>query len=166
MIIPWQKLIFVAQNLMKVKKKLHLWTSVAAICGFLLTACFSGKLITTARVKSTANQVWAYSLSHPDGFTLDLRTMTEPTEGISFAYAATQGCHSRETLEYVVTHSMRPNGFVGGWIDITGSLYYFDSSRIFPEDSLEAAKEFGIENGQVAIFFISERREPITRQNK
>lgn len=166
MIIPWQKLIFVAQNLMKVKKKLHLWTSVAAICCFLLTACFSGKLITTARVESTANQVWTYSLSHPDGFTLDLRTMTEPTEGISVAYAATQGCHSRETLEYVITHSMKHNGFVGGWLDITDSLYYFDSARIFPEDSLDAAIKFGIENGQIAIFLISEGREIRLQNNE
>ena len=51
------------------------------------------------------------------------------------------------------------NGFVGGWFDTADSLFYFDSSRIFPEDSLAAAKKFGIENGQIAIFIISEGRE-------
>ena len=106
-----------------------------------------------------SNQVWTYSLSHPDGFTIDLNTMTTPTEGIVVAYAATQGCHSREKLNYVITHAMMHNGIVGGWLDTTDSLYYFDSSRIFPEDSLDAAKKFGIENGQIAIFLISEGKE-------
>lgn len=141
------------------KKKLTLSTSVLVLCCFLLTACFSGKLITTARVESTADQVWTYSVSHPDGFTIDLRTMTEPTEGIAVSYAATQGCHSRDKLDYVVTHAMKHDGFVGGWLDTTDSLYYFDSARIFPEDSLSAAMKFGLENGQIAIFIISEGKE-------
>ncbi len=128
-------------------------------CGFLLTACFNGRLVTATHVENMANQVWTYSMTHPDGFTLDLRSLTEPTEGISVAYAATQGCHSRETLDYVVTHAMKHNGFVGGWLDTSDSLYYFDSTRIFPEDSLAAAKKFGIENGQIAIFIISEGKE-------
>lgn len=141
------------------KKKLSLWTFVVVFCSFLLTACFSGRLITATRVETMSDQVWTYSLSHPDGFTIDLRTMTEPTEGICVAYAATQGCHSREKLNYVITHAMKHNGFVGGWLNTTDSLYYFDSSCLFPEDSIAAAKKFGIENGQTAIFLISERKE-------
>lgn len=136
------------------RKKIALLSSVAVICGFLLTACFSGRLITTARVEAAANQVWAYSASHPDGFTIDLRTMSEPTESIAVAYATTQGCHSREKLDYVITHAMKHDGFVGGWLDVTDSQYYFDSSRLFPEDSLDAAKTFSLENGQIAIFII------------
>ena len=141
------------------KRKSVLWTSVAVFCGFLLPACFNGKLVTATHVENMANQVWTYSMTHPDGFTLDLRSLTEPTEGIAVAYAATQGCHSREALDYVVTHAMKHNGFVGGWLDTSDSLYYFDSTRIFPEDSLAAAKKFGIENGQIAIFIISEGKE-------
>ena len=137
-------------------KKTFLWPSVAALCSFLLTACFSGKLITNARVDAVADHVWNYSQSHPDGFTIDLRTMTEPTEGICVAYAATQDCHSREKLNYVVKHAMKHNGFVGGWLDTADSSFYFDSSRIFSEDSLDAAEKFGIENEQIAIFQISE----------
>lgn len=141
------------------KKKLTAFTNVAVICGFLLTSCFSGKLVTTARVEAMADQVWAFSVSHPEGFTIDLHTMTEPTEGIAVAYAATQGYHSRDKLGYVITHAMKHDGFVGGWLDVTDSLYYFDSSRIFPEDSLNAAKIFGLQNGQTAIFIISEGKE-------
>lgn len=140
--------------------KFHI--SITAISLFLaltLSSCFSSKHVTTANIETTVDQVWNYSLSHPDGFTIDIRTMTEPTEGISVAYAATQGCHSREALDSVVSHAIKHNGFVGGWLDTTDSLYYFDSTRIFPEDSLEAAKKFGVENGQIAIFVISEGRE-------
>jgi len=141
------------------RKKILLWTTATLVCCFLLTACFGGRLITTARVESAANQVWNYSISHPDGFTINLRTMTEPAEGIAVAYAATQGCHSRKALDYVVSHAMSHRGYVGGWLDTTDSLYYFDSTRLFPEDSLDAAKRFGLENGQIAIFLISQGKE-------
>lgn len=99
------------------KKKFTIYINVAVICGFLLTSCFSGKLVTTARIKAVADQVWAYSMSHPHKvpFTREARLCDHP-------------CHE-------------------------------DSSRIFPEDSLAAAKKFGLENGQIAIFIISEGKE-------
>ena len=142
-------------------KKIHIrWFSVVIVCGILLTSCFnSSRLARNQHIEGIANQVWTYSLTHPDGFTIDLSTMTVPTEGIVVAYEATQGCHSREKLNYVISHAMTHNGIVGGWLDTSDSLYYFDSSRIFPEDSLESAKKFGIENGQIAIFLISEGKE-------
>lgn len=134
-------------------------TAISLFLALTLSSCFSSKHVTTANIETTVDQVWDYSLSHPDGFTIDIRTMTEPTEGISVAYAATQGCHSREALDSVVSHAIKHNGFVGGWLDTTDSLYYFDSTRIFPEDSLEAAKKFGVENGQISIYIISEGKE-------
>ena len=142
-------------------KKIRIrWFSVVILCGILLTSCFnSSRLARNQHIEGIANQVWTYSLTHPDGFTIDLSTMTVPIEGIVVAYEATQGCHSREKLNYVINHAMAHNRVVGGWLDTSDSLYYFDSSRIFPEDSLEAAKKFGIENGQIAIFLISEGKE-------
>ena len=56
--------------------------------------------------QATADAVWEFSQSHPDGFTLDIRTMTEPTEGIAVSYAATQDSHSRDQLDFVVEHSL------------------------------------------------------------
>ena len=85
--------------------------------------------------------------------------MTEPTEGIAVAYSATQGSHSRKKLNWVVRHALHHDGYVGGWLDITDSLYYFDSTRLFPEDSLDAAIKFGLENKQKAIYSIAEKRE-------
>lgn len=40
-----------------------------------------------------------------------------------------------------------------------GSLYYFDSVRIFPVDSLDAAIRFGQANGQIAIYNLSTGEE-------
>ena len=126
----------------------------------LLTSCYShSKLVGGRSVKAVADSVWAYSVRYPDGFTMNLSTMTEPSEGVVVAYAATQGCHSRKQLGRVVRHAIRHDGYVGGWLDTSDSLYYFDSSRLFPEDSIAAAIRFGIENGQIAIFILSEGRE-------
>ncbi|MBQ6070427.1 MAG: hypothetical protein IKQ75_00435 [Bacteroidales bacterium] len=110
-------------------------------------------------MKTVSDTLWAYSISHPDGFTVNITTLTEPTEGVVVAYAATQGCHSQKQLNRVVRHAMRHDGYVGGWLDKTDSLYYFDSSRIFPEDSLDAAIRFGVKNKQIAIYVLSEGRE-------
>ena len=142
------------------KKYCIRFLSVVIVCGILLTSCFnSSRLVSYHHVDDMADQVWTYSMTHPDGFTLDLSTMTVPSEGIVVAYEATQGSHSREKLNYVISHAMMHNKIIGGWLDTTDSLYYFDSSRIFPEDSLEAAKKFGLENGQIAIFLLSEGKE-------
>ena len=81
--------------------------------------------------------------------------MQEPTKGICAAYAATQDSHGQDQLGAVVRHALEHGGFVGGWQDPTDGQYYFDSVRIFPEDSLAAATRFGVENGQIAIFILS-----------
>lgn len=135
-------------------------TTVLLVSTLLFSSCYSNsKLVGGRSVRTVADSVWAYSICHPDGFTMNIATMTEPTEGVVVAYAATQGCHSRQQLGRVVRHAMRHGGYVGGWLDTSDSLYYFDSSRLFPEDSLAAAIRFGIENGQIAIFVLSEGRE-------
>jgi len=131
---------------------------------FVLTLCYAPVLSACSRSDSTtrhdstaalADQVWAYGQSHPDGFTLDLRTMTAPREGIAVSYAATQGSHSRSQAAGVVGHALQHDGYVGGWIDGQQGLYYFDSTRLFAEDSLGAAIRFGKENGQQAAFILS-----------
>ena len=130
------------------------------LCCVLQTSCTtSSNLADNSKVKALSDKIWTYSQSHPDGFTLDVRTMTEPTEGIAVSYYATQGSHSRKNLNRVVRHAIRHDGYVGGWLDTADSLYYFDSTRLFPEDSLEDAIKFGLKNRQKAIFSIEEKRE-------
>lgn len=129
-------------------------------CSLLLTACHSySRLVNGRSVRAVADSVWTYSLSHPDGFTMNLATMTEPTVGVVVAYAATQGCHSRKQLGRVVRHAISHDGYVGGWLDTSYSLYYFDSSRLFPEDSIAAAIRFGVENKQLAVYVLSKGAE-------
>lgn len=102
-----------------------------------------------------ADRVWAFSQAHPDGFTIDVRTMTEPTEGIAVSYAATQNSHSRDSLERVIDHALHHDGYAGGWYNPENGLYYFDSTRLFPEDRLEDALRFGRENGQHSVYILS-----------
>lgn len=122
----------------------------------LLAAC-SKECITPIAdsAEAIADRVWEFSQSHPEGFTLDIRTMTEPAKGIAVSYAATQHSHSRSQLGTVVRHALRHDGYVGGWFNTDDSLYYFDSSRLFPEDSLPSAIHFGKENNQYSVFILS-----------
>ena len=108
---------------------------------------------------TVADRVWAIGEKNPDGFTVNVRTMKQPTEGVSVAYAETQNCHSREDLNKVISHSLSHDGYVGGWLESSTGLYYFDSVRLFPEDSLSAAIDFGRQNGQEAIYVLSTGKE-------
>ncbi len=110
----------------------------------------------TARL---ADRVWSYGESHPEGFTLEINTWKEPQEGISVAYEATQNHHDRADLRRVVRHARSHSGYVGGWRNAEDSLYYFDSVRLFPEDSLESAISFGKANHQDAVYRLSTGQE-------
>lgn len=132
---------------------------VAIVTGTLaLTSC-GKKGNTQDSIEAIVERVWEFGQSHPDGFTVDVRTMTEPTEGIAVSYAATQGSHSRESLTFVVTHALEHDGYVGGWLDTESGLYDYDSTRLFPEDQLEEALEFARQNGQQVIYVISTGEE-------
>ena len=110
----------------------------------------------TARL---ADRVWSYRETHPEGFTLEINTWKEPQEGISVAYESTQNHHDRADLRRVVRHARSHSGYVGGWKNAEDSLYYFDSVRLFPEDSLEAAIDFGKANHQDAVYRLSTGQE-------
>lgn len=134
----------------------RLFIFFAATIMLAASACNNKNNVPSANeIEAIADKVWTFSLSHPDGYTLDIRTMTEPTEGIAVSYAATQNSHSREQLPKVVEHALSHDGYIGGWLNSDDGLYYFDSTRLFPEDSLEAAKQFGKDNGQYAIYILS-----------
>ncbi len=122
----------------------------------LLASCGTAKHLPK---DDLADRVWAYGKAHNQGFTLNLNSMTEPAEGICVAYAQTQSSHGREGLEKAIDHAAKHNGYVGGWYDRSDSLYYFDSVRLFPEDSLEAAGNFGKANLQKSVYRLSDARE-------
>lgn len=110
-------------------------------------------------VSTLADSIWTYSHARPDGFTLDISSWTEPSYGISVAYEATQNSHDKAGLDQVIRHARSHDGYVGGWFNLADSLYYFDSVRLFPEDSLSAAIRFGMANHQEAVYRLSTGEE-------
>ena len=135
--------------------------TVLTICGAVgFSSCSSNK--DNASDKGTtllADKVWTYGQTHPDGFMLDIRTMTEPTEGIAASYAETQNSHSRAQLDKVVRHAVQHDGYVGGWLNSNDGLYYFDSSKLFLENELWNALQFGRDNRQYAVYILSSGTE-------
>ena len=129
--------------------------AVAAALAVLCSSCSSIRATGRDDASAIADEVWAFGRTHPDGFTLDIRTMTEPKEGVAVSYAATQESHSREQLDAVVSHALEHDGYVGGWLNAADGLYYFDSTRLFPEDALDDAIRFGKKNGQRSVFVLS-----------
>lgn len=99
--------------------------------------------------------VWEFAQSHPDGFTLDIRNMTEPAYGIAVSYSATQNSHDKGSLPNVISHALEHDGYVGGWFNPDNGLYYFDSTKLFPEDMTDDAIKFGYENGQHDLYILS-----------
>ena len=89
---------------------------------------------------------------YPDGFTLSLDSLRQPTKGIAVSYYATQNSFDKKSIPAVLKHAKKHDRLVGGWYDPVEKKYYFDSSRIFPEDSLAAALKFARENHQHTVY--------------
>ena len=154
-------------------ERLKIWFLIAvlSICvtaSFASCASNDGNATEQSEITAIADKVWAFSQTHPDGFTINIRTMTEPTEGIAVSYAATQNSYScvpsvaselsssvRDQLDKVVSHALQHEGYVGGWYNGEDGLYYFDSTKLFPENDLKGAIQFGKENGQYSVFILS-----------
>jgi ABC-type amino acid transport substrate-binding protein len=141
-------------------ERLKTWLLIAVMPICLtasFTSCASKEDNATEQsvITTIADKVWAFSQSHPNGFTIDIRTMTEPTEEIAVSYAATQNSHSRDQLDKVVSHALQHEGYVGGWYNSEDGYYYFDSTKLFPENDLKGALQFGKENGQYSVFILS-----------
>ena len=100
--------------------------------------------------------IQAIAEANPDGFTVDLTTLKKVTKGISVAYLETQDSFGEEGLKRVLNHALMHEKKVGGWFNEENNQFYFDSIRIFT--NLEEAKQFGRENGQIAIFDIGQMR--------
>ena len=139
-------------------KKSGYWFAAIAMAMLALTSC-GRRADSGAAVEAMAGRVWAFGQEHPGGFTVDVRTMAEPTEGIAVSYAATQGSRTRESLTRVVAHALAHDGYVGGWLDAESGLYCFDSTKLFAEDQLDEALEFARQNGQRAVYVISSGKE-------
>ncbi len=141
-------------------EKYRVWLLLAVLTIFgtaSFASCSSNEDNATEqrKISTIADMVWAFCQTHPDGFTLDIRTMKVPTEGIAVSYAATQNSHSRDQLHKVVSHALQHDGYVGGWYNSEDGFYYFDSTKLFPENDLKGAIQFGKDNGQSSVFILS-----------
>ena len=128
-----------------------LFLTAALLLGLGLAASAQVKLSD----KELYNAIWAMGQMYPEGFTLDLETMRQPTEGIMVSYKETQNSFDKKSIPAVVKHARAHDGLVGGWRDPETGRYYFDSTRCFPEDSLAAALAFARENGQHTAYVAS-----------
>lgn len=94
----------------------------------------------------------AIATTNKEGFTVNAATLQPVTAGYAVAVAGTQDSFGLEGLANVVKYvSVHPevNAF-GGWYNSENNMYYFDATVIV--DDLEAAKELGRANKQIAIF--------------
>ncbi|MBQ5482667.1 MAG: hypothetical protein IIT74_06445, partial [Bacteroidales bacterium] len=82
--------------------------------------------------KELVSVLWAMGQMYPDGFTLSLDSLRQPTQGLAVSYLATQNSFDKKSLPAVIKHAHEHNNVVGGWYDPEEGKYYFDSSRIFP----------------------------------
>ena len=105
--------------------------------------------------KELATVIWAMGKMNPEGFTLKLSDLSRPTEGIMVSYGATQNSTDRKSIPAVIKHAKAHEGLVGGSFIPEDGIYYFDSTRPFPEDSLAAALAFARENGQKSVYVTS-----------
>ena len=101
-------------------------------------------------MKKLTQQLKEVAKKNPDGFTIELTTLTNVTHGISVAYLETQDCFGEDGLIKVINHSKSHNNIVGGWLNEDNNKYYFDSIKVF--EDLDKAIEFGKQEKQIAIF--------------
>ena len=94
-----------------------------------------------------------------EGFTVNAATLQPVKTGYAVAVAATQNSFGLEGLGNVVKYvSAHPevNAF-GGWYNKINKHVYFDATVIVSD--LEAAKELGRVNKQIAIFDLANLQE-------
>lgn len=101
----------------------------------------------------------AIAMANKEGFTVDAANLQPVTSGYAVAVAETQNSFGFEGLANVVKYvSAHPeiNAF-GGWYNSEDNKYYYDATVIV--NDLEAAKELGRVNKQIAIFDLANLKE-------
>lgn len=101
----------------------------------------------------------AIATTNKEGYTVNAATLQPVTAGYAVAVADTQNSFGFEGLANVVkyvTEHPEVNAF-GGWYNSDNNMYYFDATVIV--NDLEAAKELGRANKQIAIFDLANLTE-------
>ena len=90
--------------------------------------------------KDLANVVYVMGQMYPEGFTLDLNTMRQPSAGLMVSYKETQSSFSRKSIREVIKHAHAHENIVGGWYDPDKGDYYFSPKTTLPLPSPLLAK--------------------------
>ena len=101
-------------------------------------------------MKQIIDRVLEYSKNNPNGFTLNIETFKPIKFGICVAFLETQNCFGTAGLELAISHALKHQKIIGGWLNEENKLYYFDSVKVFKQ--LKPAIEFAKQNKQIAIF--------------
>ena len=99
------------------------------------------------------------AMNNKEGYTVNAATLQPVTTGYAVAVADTQNSFGFEGLANVVkyvTEHPKINAF-GGWYNSDNNMYYYDATVIV--DDLEAAKDLGRYNKQIAIFDLANLKE-------
>lgn len=107
------------------------------------------------QIEIIADNLWEYSISNPDGFTVEIPQLSEVTEGFSVGYLVEFSNTGRASLTDIVNHALTHNSVVGGWLDVDDNIYYFDSVKIFDDTQQQQAEEFAVENQQKAYYHLT-----------
>ena len=101
----------------------------------------------------------ATAMANKEGFTVNAANLQPVTTGYAVAVSDTQDSFGFSGLANVVKYvSEHPevNAF-GGWYNSENNMYYYDATVIV--NDLEAAKELGRINNQIAIFDLANLEE-------
>lgn len=118
----------------------------------ILIFCVSCQAQGDISIEDIVEDVWSYSLENPDGFTVEIPAIEVVTNGFSVGYYIGEEHIGKESLTDVVTHALENGKVVGGWLDSSSGVYYFDSVAIFDDSQQDEAHQFAIDNNQVAYY--------------
>ena len=93
---------------------------------------------------------------NPEGFTCDLKG-NEIKDGYAVGIAETSDCVGKSGLMKVLRSSYKRFMQVGGWLDKSTGVFYYDSIRIY--DNPKQAIDFAIANNQKVIYDLYNKKE-------
>lgn len=139
--------------------KTHVIYLTVLVLATMLSSCSKeNNDVNTAEIE-LVNKVWEYSKTNPDGFTLNIQTFKPVSRGLAVSYKETQNSFEKEWLKKAISHALKHNNIVGGWLNSQDGYYYFDRVKIFEDSKIDEAIKFAKENEQIAIYDLTNEKE-------
>ena len=97
---------------------------IATLLALLLLLPFAGQAQQRVSDKELVSVLWAMGQMYPEGFTLSLDSLRQPTSGLAVSYLATQNSFDKKSLPAVIRHAHAHDNIVGGWYNPEEDKYY------------------------------------------